>query len=626
MKKNFIIFGVIGCLFMFYIGNRCGEIYHNSEAVETMDKIIEISNNTDSFLSDIHISFKWENILWGLCGAAMCSLVAIYMAFNEKNYMYGIEHGSAKWGDPSDIAKFIDKDDDNNMILTMTEKMSLNGRLHMRNCNILVVGGSGSGKTRFFVKPNLMQLHSSYVITDPKGTIIVECGKLLADNSYNIKVLNLIDFSKSMKYNPFKYINSEKDILKIADLIIKNCGDKNEKQDFWVKAEKLLYQALIAYVYYEYPSEKQNFASVLELLNAMEVREEDEEFMNAIDLMFKELELGTEEYCKQYNADINDFDNIRKPDPNHYAVLQYRKYKMAAGKTAKSILISCGVRLSAFDIKEVRELTESDEMELDLIGNVKTALFIIIDDTSSTFNFLAGMLYTQLFNTLCNKADNKYNGSLPIHVRCLLDEFANTGQIPDFEKLIATIRSRNISADVILQNLAQLKGLYDKQASTIVGNCDTMLFLGSSEDETTKSVSEKVGKTTVDHRSTSTQKGTNGSYSVSDQIIARELITPAEVGLLPRDECLLFINGVKPFKSKKYKIETHKNYKYLSDSSNENVFDIEKYKNELAKKAAEENRDYELGKDFKLAEDIAEDEEKLETDDIIDGVSGDIEQ
>lgn len=626
MKKEFLIFGIIVAVLVFYIGDRCGEIYRTSEQTDVISKIGEISDNTDKLYNDIRLSTNIDDLKWGAIGFFGVALVFLYGAFSRKNYRVGEEHGSATWGTPADIAKFIDSDPDKNMILTMTEKMSLNGRKHMRNCNILVIGGSGSGKTRFFLKPNLMQMHSSYVITDPKGTVILECGKMLADNGYNIKTLNLIDFNKSMKYNPFKYITAEKDIIKLADLIIKNCGDKSEKQDFWVKAEKLLYQALIGYVYYEYPEEKQNFASVLEMINDMEVREDDEEFKNSVDLMFMELELGTEEFCKQMGYDISDFNgDIRPPNPEHYAVKQYKKYKLAAGKTAKSILISCGVRLSAFDIEEVRKVTEKDEMELDLIGDVKTALFIIIDDTSSTFNFLAGMLYTQLFNTLCNKADNKYNGSLPIHVRCLLDEFANIGQIPDFEKLIATIRSRNISADVILQNMAQLKGLYDKQAGTIAGNCDTTLFLGSSEAETIKMISEKVGKTTIDHKGSSTTKGQNGSYSTSEQIIARDLITPDEVGKLPRDTCLLFINGVKPFMSKKFKIESHKNYKLLSDFDKKNTFDIVEYNKQLEEKRKAIDKEFDIAEDLEVLDDVEVTEEKDdEFDVIINSVESDI--
>ena len=594
MKKENIVFAIILLIVVFYIGDRIGELYHAHPNEDMGNMITILNDNLDTLYTDIHLSLAVPDLIWGAIAAAGGAMAILLYATRRNNYMVGVEHGSAKWGTSSDIGKFIDSKYDENMLFTQTERMSLNGRKTMRNNNVLVVGGSGSGKTRFFLKPNLMQMHSSYVITDPKGTVILECGKMLAENNYNIKVLNLIDFNKSMKYNPFMYIKSEEDILKLADLIIKNCGDKSEKQDFWVKAEKLLYQALIAFVYYEFPEEQRNFGAVLNILNSMEVREDDETFKNAVDLMFEELEYGTETMCELNGIDVEswltDYDengneiksSPKPPKPDHYAALQYKKYKMAAGKTAKSILISCGVRLAPFDIKALRDLTDTDEMELGSIGVCRTALFIIIDDTSSTFNFLAGMLYTQLFNTLCNKADNEYNGKLPVHVRCLLDEFANIGQIPDFEKLIATIRSREISADVIIQNMAQLKGLYDKQAGTIVGNCDTMLFLGSGEDETMKSVSEKVGKTTIDHRGTSTQKGQNGSFSINDQIIARELITPAEVGLLDNSECLLFIRGVKPFKSRKFDIKSHKNYKKLADFDSKNIFDVNEYRKKIA--------------------------------------------
>ena len=570
IKKPYIIFMFTLGIVVFYMGNRAAEMYNSLYAWDDMFKKIDyISNNLANFMfSDIHISTDSGSILCGLFCSCGVGLFALYFIFARNNYMMGVEHGSAKWGTYDDIKKMVDKNYDNNMLFTQTERMSLNTRQTLRNNNVLVIGGSGSGKTRFFLKPNLMQLHTSYVITDPKGTLIVEAGKLLADNGYKIRALNLVDFKKSMHYNPFVYLKEEKDILTLTDLIIKNCGGKNEKEDFWVKSERNLYCALIGYVFYELPPEEQNFSSVLTLLNKMEVREEDESFMNPVDIIFKELE---------------------DEDPEHFALLQYKKFKMGAGKTAKSILISCGVRLAAFDIKQVRDLVAYDEMALDLIGEEKTAVFIIIDDTSSTFNFIAGMFYTQLFSTLCHKADTEHNGRLPVHVRCLLDEFANIGQIPDFEKLIATIRSREISAAVILQNQAQLEALYDKNAGTIIGNCDTTLFLGSGEEKTLETFSKRVGKTTIDHKGTSTQKGQYGSFTLNDQILGRELITADEVGRLPNDECMLFIRGLRPFKSKKFDITKHKRYKYLSDADPKNAFDITEYNQSLMKAENESN-------------------------------------
>lgn len=469
--------------------------------------------------------------------------------------MRGVEHGSAEWGSKSDIKDFVDKTDDNNIILTNTESISINTRKTLRNNNIAVIGGSGSGKTRFFLKPNLMQLHSSYVITDPKGTVLLECGKMLVDSGYNVKVLNTINFKKSMHYNPFSYITEEKDILKFVNTLIINTNDgQNTKEDFWVKAERLLFQALIGYIHYECNEDEKNFETLLTLIDNMEVREDDEDFKSPVDELFLELEAQ---------------------NPKHFAVRQYKKYKLSAGKTAKSILISVGARLAPFDIDVLREITKYDDMDLSSIGEKKTALFIIVDDTDPTFNFLVAILYTQLFNLLCNLADDKYNGRLPIHVRCLLDEFANIGQIPNFEKLIATIRSREISACVILQNISQLKAIYKDNSATIIGNCDTLLFLGSGEEETQKNISSKVGKTTIDHVSYNESRGQNSSMSVNHQIIARDLITPSEVGLLKTDECLLFLRGVKPFKSKKFTLERHKRYKLLSDYDEKNLFNIE---------------------------------------------------
>ncbi len=451
---------------------------------------------------------------------------------------------------------------ENNVLLTQTERLTINSRpkqpKYARNKNILVIGGSGSGKTRFFVKPNLMQMHSSYVVTDPKGTVLVECGKLLQHGGYRIKVMNTINFKKSMHYNPFVYIRSEKDILKLVNTIIANTKGDGEKsgEDFWVKAEKLYYTALIGYIWYEAPDEEKNFTTLLEMINASEAREDDEDFQNPVDLMFERLE---------------------ETDPEHFAVKQYKKYKLAAGKTAKSILISCGARLAPFDIKELRELMETDEMELDTIGDRKTALFVIISDTDDTFNFVVSILYTQLFNLLCDKADDVYGGRLPVHVRCLLDEFANIGQIPKFEKLIATIRSREISASIILQSQSQLKAIYKDNADTIVGNCDTTLFLGGKEKTTLKEMSEILGKETIDSFNTSENRGREKSYGLNFQKLGKELMTQDEIAVMDGGKCILQLRGVRPFFSDKYDITKHPNYKYLSDENPKNAFDIEKY-------------------------------------------------
>ena len=561
MKTNirkFIPIFLIG-LVTFFIFNRLTDIYISLDG-NSLSKLSETLNLFPKELRNrlFYIAISKPTLISGGVGIVTVGLIFLYSLFNKKNTMPGKEHGSAEWGNKSDIGKFIDKKCfEKNMLFTETERMTIDTRKTLRNNNILVVGGSGSGKTRFFVKPNLMQMHTSYVITDPKGTLLPECGYMLKNNGYDLKCFNTINFSKSMHYNPFMYIYSEKDILKLVNTIILNTNGEGEKakEDFWVKAERLLYQALIGYIYYELPKEEQNFDSLIYLLNSMEAKEDQEDFKSPIDILFEELS---------------------EKDSDHFAIRQYKKYKMAAGKTAKSILISCGARLSPFDIKELREITLYDELELDTLGDKKKALFVIVDDTDSTFNFLVAILYTQMFNVLCNKADNEYKGRLPVHVRCLLDEFANIGQIPSFEKLIATVRSREISVVPIVQNMAQIKGLYKEQAGTIVGNCDTTLFLGSGEDETQKSMSARVGKTTIDHIAINQSKGERGSISMNEQIIGRELITPSEVGLLDTKECLLFIRGVKPFKSIKFNIEKHKRYKELSDYDEKNRFDIEK--------------------------------------------------
>ena len=508
---------------------------------------------------------------------------SVYLKVKDaKKYRKNVEYGSARWGSKTDIAPFMDPKPENNIILTQTEGLMMSGRpknpANARNKNVLVVGGSGSGKTRFFIKPNLMQMHSSYVVTDTKGTVLIEVGKLLSRGTpkldkdgkpvrgkngkivyepYKIKVFNTINFSKSMHYNPFAYIHNEKDILKLVTVLIANTkGEGKSGDDFWVKAETLLYTALIGYIYYEAPSNEQNFSTLVEMINAMEVREDDETFKNAVDLLF---------------------DALEQKDPDHFALRQYKKYKLAAGKTAKSILISCGARLAPFDIKEVREITMYDELELDLVGDRKTALFFIISDTDATFNFLVSMAYTQLFNLLCERADDKFGGRLPVHVRCLIDEAANICQIPNLEKLMATIRSREISACLVLQAQSQLKALYKDNMDTIIGNCDSSLFLGGKEETTLKSWNSLLGKETIDMYNTSVTKGTQESHGQNFQKLGKDLMSVDELAVMDGGKCLLQIRGVRPFLSRKYDITKHPNYKYLSDFDEKNAFDIEKY-------------------------------------------------
>lgn len=520
--------------------------------------------------------------LVGLCGAVIMRLAVYLKVKDAKKYRKNVEYGSARWGSKTDIAPFMDQKPENNIILTQSEGLMMSGRpknpANARNKNVLVVGGSGSGKTRFFIKPNLMQMHSSYVVTDPKGTVLIEVGKLLSRGTpkldkdgkpvrgkngkivyepYKIKVFNTINFSKSMHYNPFAYIHNEKDILKLVTVLIANTkGEGKSGDDFWVKAETLLYTALIGYIYYEAPSNEQNFSTLVEMINAMEVREDDETFKNAVDLLF---------------------DALEQKDPDHFALRQYKKYKLAAGKTAKSILISCGARLAPFDIKEVREITMYDELELDLVGDRKTALFFIISDTDATFNFLVSMAYTQLFNLLCERADDKFGGRLPVHVRCLIDEAANIGQIPNLEKLMATIRSREISACLVLQAQSQLKALYKDNMDTIIGNCDSSLFLGGKEETTLKSWNSLLGKETIDLYNTSVTKGTQESHGQNFQKLGKDLMSVDELAVMDGGKCLLQIRGVRPFLSRKYDITKHPNYKYLSDFDEKNAFDIEKY-------------------------------------------------
>ncbi|HEM9195578.1 TPA: type IV secretory system conjugative DNA transfer family protein, partial [Streptococcus agalactiae] len=507
-------------------------------------------------------SLKIKSLIPGLILSVVIKLILIQKKKKAKKFREGREYGSARWGNEKDIEPYIDKKFENNVLLTQTERLTMNNRpknpKYARNKNVLVIGGSGSGKTRFFVKPNLMQMHSSYVVTDPKGTLVLECGKMLERNGYEIKILNTINFKKSMRYNPFAYLKSEKDILKLVQTIIANTKGEGEKstEDFWVKAEKLYYTALIGYIWYEAPKEEQNFTTLLAMIDASEVREEDENFKNAVDYMFEALE---------------------KEKPNHFAVKQYKKYKLAAGKTAKSILISCGARLAPFDIQELRDLMKEDELELDTLGEKKTALFVIISDTDDTFNFVVSIMYSQLFNLLCDKADDEYGGRLPIHVRCLLDEFANIGLIPKFEKLIATIRSREISACIILQAQSQLKSIYKDNADTIVGNCDSTLFLGGKERTTLKELSESLGKETIDLYNTSETRSNQKSFGLNYQKTGKELMSQDEITVMDGGKCIYQLRGVRPFLSYKFDITKHKNYKLLEDYDKRNIFDIEKY-------------------------------------------------
>ena len=545
-----------------YFCDKVAWLWRVSEGADASAKMIAAMNGFDTLFSNPLPSFHPRDLLIGAgCGIAL-RLVVYYKAKNAKKFRHGKEYGSARWGNAKDIEPYMDSVFENNVLLTQTERLMMSGRpkqpKYARNKNILVIGGSGSGKTRFFVKPNLMQMHSSYVVTDPKGTVLVECGKMLKRGKYKIKVLNTINFAKSMHYNPFAYLRSEKDILKLVNTIIVNTKGEGQQsgEDFWVKAEKLYYTALIAYIWYEAPEEEQNFAMLIDLIDASEAREDDENFKNAVDLLFEELEAE---------------------NPNHFAVRQYKKYKLAAGKTAKSILISCGARLAPFDIKELRDLMEYDELELDTLGEQKTALFVIISDTDATFNFVVSIMYSQLFNLLCDKADDVYNGRLPVHVRCLLDEFSNIGQIPQFEKLIATIRSREISASIILQSKSQLKAIYKDNADTIEGNCDTTLFLGGKEKTTLKEMAEILGKETIDLYNTSDTRGTSQSYGLNYQKTGKELMSQDEIAVMDGGKCIMQLRGVRPFFSDKFDITKHDRYKELSDYDPKNAFDIEDY-------------------------------------------------
>ena len=559
--KKLLILNLPYLLFV-WLFDKVGAAVRLSPGADASAKLLHLGDGFTAAFSSIAPSFHPADLLIGIAGAVIIRLAVYIKGKNAKKYRKGIEYGSARWGTADDIKPYTDPVFENNIPLTQTERLTMNSRpkqpKYARNKNILVIGGSGSGKTRFFVKPSLMQMHSSYVVTDPKGTVLIECGKLLQRGGYRIKVLNTINFKKSMKYNPFAYLRSEKDILKLVNTIIANTKGDGEKsgEDFWVKAEKLYYTALIGYIWYEAPEDEKNFTTLLEMINASEAREDDEDFQNPVDLMFERLE---------------------EKDPEHFAVKQYRKYKLAAGKTAKSILISCGARLAPFDIKELRELMETDEMELDTIGDRKTALFVIISDTDDTFNFVVSILYTQLFNLLCDKADDEYGGRLPVHVRCLLDEFANIGQIPKFEKLIATIRSREISASIILQSQSQLKAIYKDNADTIVGNCDTTLFLGGKEKTTLKEISEILGKETIDSFNTSETRGRELSHGLNYQKLGKQLMTEDEIAVMDGGKCILQLRGVRPFFSDKFDITKHPKYKYLSDADPKNAFDMEKH-------------------------------------------------
>ena len=547
-------------LAFFYIGNIFSHHVRAYIGGDIIDKIFQgiLEINTMSFLPSLHPT----DIIMGVVVAVLIKIIVYTKGKNAKKFRQGKEYGSARWGTKKDIEPYMDEKFQNNILLTQTERLTMNGRpanpKYARNKNVLVIGGSGSGKTRFYVKPNLMQMHSSYCVTDPKGTIVLECGKMLEDNGYEIKILNTINFKKSMKYNPFAYLRSEKDILKLVQTIIANTKGEGEKagEDFWVKAEKLYYTALIGYIFYEAPREEKNFATLLDMIDASEVREDDESYMNPIDRLFEALE---------------------KKEPTHFAVKQYKKYKLAAGKTAKSILISCGARLAPFDIHELRDLMKEDELELDTLGDRKTALFVIISDTDDTFNFVVSIMYSQLFNLLCDKADDVYGGRLPVHVRCLLDEFANIGLIPKFEKLIATIRSREISASIILQAQSQLKAIYKDNADTIVGNCDSTLFLGGKEKTTLKELSETLGKETIDLYNTSETRSNQKSFGLNYQKTGKELMSQDEITVMDGSKCIFQLRGVRPFLSDKFDITKHKNYKLLEDYDKKNVFNIESY-------------------------------------------------
>lgn len=560
MKKLFLL--NLPYLLFVYPFDKLAQAFRLAPGADLPGKLLSIGDGFTAALSSLWLSFHPTDLLIGIAGALILRMAVYLKGKNAKKYRHGIEYGSARWGTAADIAPYMDKDFFQNIPMTQTERITMASRpkqpKYARNKNILVIGGSGSGKTRFFCKPSLLQAHSSYVCTDPKGTLLPEIGTFLERKKYHIKCLNLINFRKSMKYNPLAYIRSEKDILKLVNALIMNTKGEGEKssEDFWVKAERLYYSALIGYIWYEATEEEKNFITLLELINASEAREDDETYQSPVDLLFSQLE---------------------EREPDHFAVKQYRKFKMAAGKTLKSILISCGARLAPFDIKELRDLMEYDELELDTLGDQKTALFVILSDTDSTFNFVAALMYSQLFNLLCDKADDFYGGRLPVHVRLILDEFANIGQIPNFDKLIATIRSREISASIILQSQSQLKTIYKDAADTIVGNCDSTLFLGGKEKSTLKEISELLGKETIDLYNQSENRGSQVSHGLSYQKLGKELMTQDELAVMDGGKCIFMLRGVRPFLSDKYDLARHPNYRYTADADPKNVFDMERY-------------------------------------------------
>ena len=560
MKKLFLL--NFPYLLFVYPFDKLAQAFRLAPGANLSGKLLSIGDGFTAAFSAPWLSFHPTDLLIGIAGAVVLRMAVYLKGKNAKKYRHGIEYGSARWGTAADIAPYMDKDFFQNIPMTQTERITMASRpkqpKYARNKNILVIGGSGSGKTRFFCKPSLLQAHSSYVCTDPKGTLLPEIGTFLERKKYRIKCLNLINFRKSMKYNPLAYIRSEKDILKLGNALIMNTKGEGEKssEDFWVKAERLYYSALIGYIWYEATEEEKNFITLLDLINASEAREDDETYQSPVDLLFSQLE---------------------EREPNHFAVKQYRKFKMAAGKTLKSILISCGARLAPFDIKELRDLMEYDELELDALGDQKTALFVILSDTDSTFNFVAALMYSQLFNLLCDKADDFYGGRLPVHVRLILDEFANIGQIPNFDKLIATIRSREISASIILQSQSQLKTIYKDAADTIVGNCDSTLFLGGKEKSTLKEISELLGKETIDLYNQSENRGSQVSHGLSYQKLGKELMTQDELAVMDGGKCIFMLRGVRPFLSDKYDLTRHPNYRYTADADPKNVFDMERY-------------------------------------------------
>lgn len=560
VKKLFLL--NLPYLLFVYSFDKLAQAFRLAPGSDLSGKLLSIGDGFTAALFSPWLSFHPTDLLIGIAGAVILRMAVYLKGKNAKKYRHGIEYGSARWGTAADIAPYMDKDFFQNIPMTQTERITMASRpkqpKYARNKNILVIGGSGSGKTRFFCKPSLLQAHSSYVCTDPKGTLLPEIGAFLERKKYRIKCLNLINFRKSMRYNPLAYIRSEKDILKLVNALIMNTKGEGEKssEDFWVKAERLYYSALIGYIWYEATEEEKNFITLLDLINASEAREDDETYQSPVDLLFSQLE---------------------EREPDHFAVKQYRKFKMAAGKTLKSILISCGARLAPFDIKELRDLMEYDELELDTLGDQKTALFVILSDTDSTFNFVAALMYSQLFNLLCDKADDFYGGRLPVHVRLILDEFANIGQIPNFDKLIATIRSREISASIILQSQSQLKTIYKDAADTIVGNCDSTLFLGGKEKSTLKEISELLGKETIDLYNQSENRGSQVSHGLSYQKLGKELMTQDELAVMDGGKCIFMLRGVRPFLSDKYDLTQHPNYRYTADADPKNVFDMERY-------------------------------------------------